>query len=226
MIAISQATARDVEALARVPANRIVVTHLGVDPVFRPQPEAACAAVRARYRLPERYVCYVGNTMPHKNLARMVDAMARVRRRCGPVPLVIAGVPDKHRPALEAAAARHGLGDGLRLLGPVPDEDLPALLSAAAVFVYPSLYEGFGLPVLEAMACGCPVVTSNRASLPEVAGDAALACDPLDTPAIAEAVATLLTDATAAARLRAAGPLRAAAFTWSRCAALHRDSAP
>ena len=223
VITISHATARDVEALARVPADRIVVTHLGVDPVFRPQPEAACAAVRARYHLPERYVCYVGNTMPHKNLARVVDAMARVRRGCGPVPLVIAGAPDKHRPALEAAAARHGLGDGLRLLGPVPDDDLPALLSAAAVFVYPSLYEGFGLPVLEAMACGCPVVTSDRASLPEVAGDAALACDPLDTPAIAEAVATLLTDASAAARLRAAGPLRAAAFTWSRCAALHRD---
>jgi alpha-1,3-rhamnosyl/mannosyltransferase len=223
VVTISHATARDVEAIAGVPADRIVVTHLGVDAVFRPQPDAACEDVRARYGLPGRYVFYVGNTMPHKNLARVVEAMAHVRRGCGPVPLVIAGAPDKYRPTLEAAAARHGLGDGLRPLGRVPDADLPALMSAAAVFVYPSLYEGFGLPVLEAMACGCPVVTSNRASLPEVVGDAALACDPLDTSAIADAIATLLTDAAAAARLRAAGPLRAAGFTWSRCAALHRD---
>ena len=223
VVAISQATAADVESLAGVPAGRIVVTHLGVDPVFRPAGPAAAARARAAHGLPERFVFYVGNTLPHKNLSRAVEAMVRVRRACGPVPFVIAGAPDRHRGTIEAVAARHGLGGDLRFLGRVEDEDLPSLLSAASVFLYPSLYEGFGLPVLEAMACGCPVVTSTRASLPEVAGDAALACDPLDTAAIADAVIALLTDEPAAARLRMAGPARAAAFTWERCAAQHRD---
>jgi len=223
VVAISHATARDVEGLAGVPADRIVVTHLGVDPVFRPADAVAVARVRAAYDLPERYVCYVGNTLPHKNLSRAVEAMAAVRKACGPIPFVLGGAPDRHRPTIEAAAARHGLGDGLRFLGRVADADLPALLSGASVFLFPSLYEGFGLPVLEAMACGAPVVTSTRASLPEVAGDAAVACDPLDTTAIADAVIRLLTDDPFAARLRHAGPARAASFTWERCAAQHRD---
>ena len=223
VVTISHATAGDVEALAGIPADRIVVTHLGVDAGFRPMPAEDVARVRAVYALPERFVCYVGNTMPHKNLARAIEAMARVQRGCGRVPFLIAGAPDCYRPSVAAAAVRCGLGDAVRFIGKVPDADLPGLLSAAAVFLYPSLYEGFGLPVLEALACGCPVVTSNRASLPEVAGDAARICDPLDVGALAEAVASLLTDAGAAAALRRAGPARAAAFTWARCAARHRD---
>ena len=223
VVTISHATAADVAALAGVPADRIVVTHLGVDAGFRPMPAEEVARVRARYALPDRFVCYVGNTMPHKNLERAVQAMARVQHGCGPVPFVIAGAADRYRPSVAAAAARCGLGDGVRFIGRVPDADLAGLLSAAAVFLYPSLYEGFGLPVLEALACGCPVVTSNRASLPEVVGDAARVCDPLDVSALADAVASLLTDAGEAAALRRAGPARAATFTWTRCAARHRD---
>jgi alpha-1,3-rhamnosyl/mannosyltransferase len=223
VVTISHATARDVEALAGVAPERTVVTHLGVDPEFRPAGADATARVRAAYTLPERYVFYVGNTLPHKNLPRLAEAMVRVRRACGPVPLVLAGAPDRHRPALLAAAEAAGLGGGLRFLGQVADADLPALLSAASVFAYPSLYEGFGLPVLEAMACGTPVVTSNRASLPEVVGDAAAVCDALDVDALAQAIERLLVDDAAAARLRAAGPARAATFTWARCAAAHRD---
>lgn len=221
VVTISHATARDVERFAGLPAERIVVTHLGVDTAFRPAGADERARVRAAHGLPERYVFYVGNTLPHKNLGRLVEAMARVRRACGPIPLILAGAPDRHRPALEAAAAQAGVAEGVRFLGQVPDADLPGLLSAASVFAYPSLYEGFGLPVLEAMACGAPVVTSNRASLPEVVGDAAEVCDPLDVGAIAGAIEALLSDDARAARRRAAGLARAAEFTWARCAAAH-----
>jgi len=222
IVTISQASATDIADITGVPIDRILVTHLAADAPFRPADPAAIAAVRRAHALPERFVGYVGNTMPHKNLARVVRAMRQVRAACGPIPLVIAGSPDRHRPELLAAADAAGLGDGLRLLGRLEEAELPAFLSAARVFVFPSLYEGFGLPVLEAMACGTPVVTSTRASLPEVAGDAASLCDPLDVGAIGDAITRLLQDDDAHARQRAAGLARAATFTWTRCAAAHR----
>jgi glycosyltransferase involved in cell wall biosynthesis len=222
IVTISQASARDIVEITGIPRDRLVVAPLGVDAHFQPAPPDAIAAVRRAHALPELFVAYVGNTMPHKNLERVVHAMRQVRAACGPVPLVIAGAPDRYRPQVLAAAAAAGLGDGLRLLGRIDEAELPALVSAARVFVFPSLYEGFGLPVLEAMACGTPVVTSTRASLPEVAGDAASLCDPLDVDAIGHAIVRLLRDDAAHARQRAAGLARAETFTWARCAAAHR----
>src|SRR5262249_13469154 len=137
VVTISHATARDVERFAGLPAGRIVVTHLGVDAAFRPADAVEQARVRAAHGLPDRSVFYVRTTLPHKNLGRLVEAMARVRQACGPIPLILAGAPDRHRPALEAAAAQAGVADGVRFLGQVPDADLPGLLSAASVFAYP-----------------------------------------------------------------------------------------
>jgi glycosyltransferase involved in cell wall biosynthesis len=222
IVTISHASARDIVQITGIPAERLLVAPLGVEPHFRPAGPSAVAAIRRAHGLPERFVAYVGNTMPHKNLERLVQAMRHVRAACGPVPLVIAGAPDRYRPQVVAAAEAVGLGDGLRLLGRLDEADLPAFLSAAHVFAFPSLYEGFGLPVLEAMACGTPVVTSTRASLPEVTGDAATLCDALDVEGIGRAIVRLLTDDAAHARQRAAGLARAAAFTWARCAAAHR----
>ena len=221
VITISEATARDVEELAGVPRQRITAAHLGVERRFAPAGAGERNRIRARYALPRRFVLYVGNTMPHKNLVRLVEAIGIVRRTCPDVPLIVGGSPDKYRPAVEAAAARTAPGAAVRFLGRIDDADLPALLSSASVFAFPSLYEGFGLPVLEAMACGTPVVTSNRGSLPEVVGDAAIQIDPLDVEALAASILRLLEDRDAALRLAAAGQARALEFTWGRCARTH-----
>ena len=223
VITISEATARDVEELAGVARDRISAVHLGVDAHFTPADAEQRDRVRRRYDLPPRFVLYVGNTMPHKNVGRLVEALAIVRRSCGDAALVIGGAPDKYRPAVEAAIETHGVGDAVRFLGAIEETDLPPLLSSASVFAFPSLYEGFGLPALEAMACGAPVVTSNRASLPEVVGDAAIQVDALDAGALASAIVRLLEDRAESARLAAAGLARARTFTWAKCARAHLD---
>jgi glycosyltransferase involved in cell wall biosynthesis len=134
------------------------------------------------------------------------------------VTLAIAGRKGWLTEAIERRARELGAGSRVRFLGYLPDEDLPALLSGATAFAFPSLYEGFGMPVLEAMACGAPVLTANSTSLPEVAGDAALLVDPHDTHAIAAGLRRLVQDAPLRAELRARGLARAAGFTWERCA--------
>jgi glycosyltransferase involved in cell wall biosynthesis len=169
---------------------------------------------------------------PRKNLVRLIEAFASLDERrttngCGPSPtvhrppplqLVIAGKRGWLTDAIERRAVELGVADRVRFTGYVADDDLPALLSGALAFVFPSLYEGFGMPVLEAMACGTPVLASATSSLPEVAGDAALLVDPNDTGAIAAGLARLVCDDGLRAELRARGLVRAAQFTWSRCA--------
>lgn len=177
--------------------------------------------MRGAYQLPERFVLYLGNTMPHKNVERLIEAMALVRRAHPEVALIMGGAPDKHRVSVEQAVARQGLDTAVRFLGKVPEADLPGLLSSATTFAFPSLYEGFGLPVLEAMACGAPVVTSNRSSLPEVVGDAAVMVEPTDVAALAAALVALLDDEHYALRLGALGVAQARQFTWRRCAEAH-----
>jgi glycosyltransferase involved in cell wall biosynthesis len=221
VITVSASTAHDVEQLLGIPPDRITPIHHGVDDRFTPAADDEKARCRAVYDLPATYVCYVGNTMPHKNLPRLIEAMALVVRHRPDASLMLVGAPDKYRPAVEAAVERFGLQRAVRFLGRVPEADLPAIMSAAAVFAFPSLYEGFGLPVLEAMACGTPVVTSTRASLPEVVGDAAATVDPLDSSGLAEQILRLIEDPGEAARLREAGLRRARAFTWRRCALEH-----
>ncbi len=217
VLCISKATARDVQALFSVPEERIHVTPLAADAYFRPVASQEREALVNRLGLPDRYVLYVGSNKPHKNLERLVRAWALV---CpDDVTLVIAGPWLPAHSAPRALAARLGLdGRQVRFLGPVPERDLPALYSGALGFVFPSLYEGFGLPVLEAMACGTPVACSRAGSLPEVAGEAALYFDPTDVTDIASTVQLLLEDENVRASLRSAGLARAAHFTWERTA--------
>jgi glycosyltransferase involved in cell wall biosynthesis len=153
---------------------------------------------------------------PHKNIERLIDAMARIEE---PAILVIPGYETRWEEDLRAHARRVGASERVRFLGWISDGELEGLYEAAICLAFPSLAEGFGLPVLEAMMCGLPVACSDAASLPEIAGEAALYFDPLDTGAIAEAVATLLRDADLRERLAAAGRERAAGFTWPRAAA-------
>jgi glycosyltransferase involved in cell wall biosynthesis len=168
---------------------------------------------------PRAYVLAVGNLHPRKNIPRLIRAVAKVRRRASPdLGLVLAGQPGWRGDEVHRAIADAG-GDGwVVLTGYVSDERLEALYNDAAVVAYPSLYEGFGLPVAEALAIGAVVVASNATSIPEVAGDAALLVDPRDDDAIADALERALSDEPLRARLRSAGPARAAQLTWQSCA--------
>ena len=213
MIAISQATKDDLVAHYGVPKEKIPVVYHGVEPRFRPTPDPA---VPARYGLPSRYFLYLGTLQPRKNLERLLQAYAQLS---GDVPaLVLAGAKGWYFERIAAAIAALGLGERVFLPGYVPDEDVPALLTGALALVFPSLYEGFGLPVLEAMACGTPVVTANTSSLPEVVGEAGLLVDPLRVDEIAAAMQRLLADEALRAELSRRGLERAGLFSWDRCA--------
>jgi alpha-1,3-rhamnosyl/mannosyltransferase len=218
IITISAATRRDLVTTYAVPQERITTIPAGVDSTFRPQPSNVIAALRARLCLPEHYVLYVGINKPHKNLVRLIDAWALViRSSISGYDLVIAGYEDpRYREARNRAAALDL--DTVRFLGNIAEADLPVLYSGAALFVFPSLYEGFGLPVLEAMACGAPVACSNTSSLPEVAGQAAVLFDPVDVEAIAAAMMEMLRDADRRAELARRGRERAAQFSWEQTA--------
>jgi glycosyltransferase involved in cell wall biosynthesis len=221
LIADSEATRDDLVRLMSVPAGRVRVVPLGVATRFRPHTPQETAAVRARLKLERTYLLYVGGIDPRKNAPRLIEAWARLRARRATTPdLVLAGAieRDEHFPALLAQARALGVGDALRVPGFVPDEDLPALISAAEAFVFPSLYEGFGLPPLEAMACGTPVVASRAGSLAEVLGEAALLVAPEDPGALADALAHLLDDGALRTTLRQRGLAQAAKFTWERTA--------
>ena len=216
VVAVSAATARDLQEMLSLPVDRIALIPEGVDPIFRPQGPAAIAAVRAHHALPESYALYVGSNKPHKNLVRLVEAWAGLRSR--DVPLVTAGAWDPRYPEARDLAGRLGLGSAVRFLGPVEDGDLPALYSGARLFVLASDYEGFGLPVLEAMACGTPVACSRRGSLPEVAGSAALLFDPSSVEAIRDALDAVLADSQRREELSRLGLEQAARFTWDAAA--------
>ena len=212
IIAVSQQTADDLHAMLHVPLDKVDVVPQGVAPpgAVAPTPEAT---LRASLDLGDRPVLLsVSAKRPHKNLLRLIEAHAAIPDDRRPV-LVLPGYPTQHEAELRAAA-----GPDVRFPAWTSAADLEGLYALAAVFVFPSLYEGFGLPVLEAMARGVPVATSARGSLGEVAGDAALLFDPEDTVAIRAAIETLLGDAAVADRLRAAGRERAARFTWARTA--------
>jgi glycosyltransferase involved in cell wall biosynthesis len=228
-MAISQTTRADLIRYFRLDPQRIVVTPLAADAHFQPQPPERIAAARLKYTLPERYVLYLGSNKPHKNLVRLVSAWqvascrpALEAKRGGlqvaDYKLVIAGQWDVRYPQARGRAEELGLKDQVLFAGPVDDADLPALYSGASLFVFASEYEGFGLPALEAMASGVPVVCSNTSSLPEVAGDAALLVDPLDTGALAAAIERALTDADLRQALREKGVVQAARFSWEQTA--------
>jgi glycosyltransferase involved in cell wall biosynthesis len=223
VIAISQATRADLVRHYGADPARVSVVYHGLSPAFRPIEDGACqAAARARHGLSRPYFLYVGTIQPRKNLTRLIEAFARALPRlvqAGATPLLaLAGREGWLSAAITRRAHELGVADHVRFLGYLPDSDLPALLSGALAFVFPSLYEGFGMPVLEAMACGAPVLTSTSSALPEVAGEAALLVDPADTDAIAAGLAHLAAEPALRAALRTRGLVRAAEFTWDRCA--------
>jgi glycosyltransferase involved in cell wall biosynthesis len=218
VIAVSEATRSEVLARYRLRPERVVVVPEAAAAHFVPPSEPALAAVRARYGLTRPYVLFVGYLEPKKNLAALLDAVAALRRRgaWGETELVIVGATG-WGPAPAAHARVLGLEGAVRFVGAASDADLPALYGGALAFVFPSLWEGFGLPVLEAMASGAPVVASNRGALPEVTGGAALLVDPAPAP-LTDALGRVLAEPALRERLRAAGLARAAAFSWERTA--------
>ena len=196
----------------------MTVVYGGVDPGFCPILPVARAALRQKYALPERFILSVGTIEPRKNLTALLDAYHTLRQSDPDLGLVIAGRRGWRSAGFFERLQALGLEATVRLLGPVPDADLPALYSAAEVFAYPSLYEGFGLPPLEAMACGTPVVVSNTSSLPEVVGKAGLLVEPHDIAGLAAAIEAALTDTARQADLCARGLMQARCFTWEAAA--------
>jgi glycosyltransferase involved in cell wall biosynthesis len=220
LIAISESVRRDLIERMHAPAERIVVTPLAADPrLARVTDPTVLDRARRRYRLPERFVLFLGAMEPRKNLLRLIEAWAAlkpaVRRETA---LVVAGAQGWLNDSVRARVETLELADRVHLAGYVEDEDLAALYSLATVFAYPSLWEGFGLPVLEAMACGTPVLTSDISSLPEVAGAAAVLVPPTDVEAIADGLLRLLEDAALRADLTERGRRQAGSFSWERCA--------
>ena len=223
VLADSRATRQDLVHYYGTSPDKIRVVYPGRDESLAPVSDPALlAAVRARYDLGAPYLLYVGTLHPRKNLVRLVQAYAHflLQAATGATDtlLVLAGQKGWLYDEIEAEVRRLGLEGRVRLTGYVPDEDLPTLLSGALAFVFPSLYEGFGLPVLEAMACGTPVVCSQTSSLPEVAGDAALLVDPLDPEALAAALLRAVSDEGLRRELVARGFEQAQRFSWGRCA--------
>ncbi len=219
-VAISEATARDFQRYYGLASGRITVTPLASDPCFHPQDADAIAALRRRLHLPSSYILYLGSNKPHKNLPRLIVAYAQLRRQLADAPaLVIAGHWDDRYPAARRLVTERHLGAFVQLLGPVSNDDLPLLYAGASLFVFPSLYEGFGLPVLEAMACGTPVACSRTSSLPEIAGDAAVLFDPTETGAITTAMLRLLQDEELRQDYGQRGISQAGRFCWSQTAA-------
>ena len=218
ILTVSEASKRDILHFFNVRPEKIVVVYNAIDERFRMTPaEEDVARVRERYQLDHGFVLYAGTIKPHKNLVRLIEAFAELRRRgFDELKLLIIGDEISKLPALRRAVHKHRLHKHVRFLGFLPDETLAILYRLAAVFVFPSLYEGFGLPPLEAMASGTPVVTSNVSSLPEVAGDAAVLVDPYDVESIVDGVRRVLTDPALANELRARGIERAREFSWTR----------
>ena len=220
IVAVSDFTRRELIDLFRISSDRIRVIHLGIGKEFTSSlPLQRIEEVKSRHGIKKRYLFFVGLMEEKKNLIRLVEAFSQVRRSLPEsVQLVLAG---PHGPATEKVVrtiTELSLGGEVLLLGAVPREDLPFLYAGAAAFAFPSLHEGFGIPPLEAMASGIPVVASNVGPLPEVIGEGGLLVDPLKTEAIADALYNVLTDDRLGEKLRQKGLERAKAFSWDKMA--------
>jgi glycosyltransferase involved in cell wall biosynthesis len=219
IIAISEATRQDLMAAYDVPPGEITVIPEAADPSFRPQHPETISAVRAHYHLPERYLLFVGTIEPRKNLGCLLTAFEALQAAGLTEGLVIVGRRGWLTEAFFAQLERSPARDAVIFPGYVPDPDLPPIYAGAQALVFPSLYEGFGLPVLEAMACGTPVIASRTSSIPEVGGDAARYFDPQDADELLAQVRGVLSDPALAADLRERGLAQADRFSWARTAA-------
>lgn len=218
IITISESSKKDLIQHYGTPADKIAVVYEAAAPVFQPATPFTVDHVRREYGLPDRFLLTVGTIEPRKNLSRLLEALARLRAHDPELHLVVVGsrgwlYQDFFRKIDELA-----LRDVVHLPGYVLDADLPAMYCAATVLVMPSIYEGFGLPVLEAMACGTPVVSSHASSLPEIGGEAAQYFDPMDVDEMTAALRRVLTDDELRAEMRQAGLEQAAEFSWERAA--------
>jgi glycosyltransferase involved in cell wall biosynthesis len=225
IMTVSEASKRDILRFFDIPPEKVTVIYNAIDERFlSPPDQERMELVRQRYQLNHPFVLYVGNIKPHKNLERLLEAFARVRAAgLDELRLVIIGDELSKYPPLRQAVHRYRLEKYVRFFGFQPYETLASFYRLARVFAFPSLYEGFGLPPLEAMACGTPVVTSDVSSLPEVAGGAALLVDPHDTGSIADGLQRAVTDSALRAELIAKGQARARQFSWAESvAAVHR----
>lgn len=218
IITVSAQSRKDILTHLPVEPERVVAIPEAADRRFRPVPPAEVEPVLRQYGLERPYILYVGALESRKNLPRLLEAYARLRTWSDRWRLVIVGARKWKSSPIFATVQALGLEPHVTFTGYVADEHLPALYSGADLFAFPSLYEGFGLPVLEAMACGAPVVTSNTSSLPEVTGDAALLVDPTDVAQLADAMCLVLSQPALAAELRAKGLARAVQFSWERTA--------
>jgi glycosyltransferase involved in cell wall biosynthesis len=224
VLADSVHTRSDIVSLLGVPRDKVEVLYSGFPARFQPEAEPGeRERLQARYGIDQPYVLSVGTLQPRKNYLRLIRAFANLKPETlkPETSLVIAGGRGWLYEDIFSEAERHG--DRVRILGFVDEADLPALYRSAVLFAFPSLYEGFGLPVLEAMACGVPVVCSNASSLPEVAGEAGLLVDPLDTDGLAGAMRRVLEDSGLRREMIARGVAQAARFTWERAARQLRD---
>ncbi len=220
LITISESARADLNHVYQLAPGRLAVTPLAAERRFAPQPPAVVTAMRAHYALPSSYVLYLGSNKPHKNLERLLRAWERVIEvgAAGETALVLAGHQASPQPDLHRFIAERGLAQRVRWLANVADADLPALYSGATVFAFPSYYEGFGLPPLEAMACGTPVLCAYASSLPEVVGEAALTVDPFNVIEMAAGLAQLLRNPGLRDELSRRGQRRARDFSWRRTA--------
>ena len=222
---VSEQSKRDILKFFKVPPDKIVVTPNAIDDRFSSPPsEEHIVQTRERYQLSHTYLLYVGNIKPHKNLERLIEAFHLVRQQGRPeLELVIIGDEISKMQSLRRAVHKYQLHRYIRFLGFVPDKTLAVLYRLASVFVFPSLYEGFGLPPLEAMASGTPVVTSNVSSLPEVVGDAAVLVDPYSAEAIAAGILEVLRSTHLREELKRRGFERVKAYSWQRSAQRVRE---
>lgn len=219
IITDSEFTRQTIIERYRVSPAKVHTIHFAVGDTFQPAPTLSTSHIRHKYRLPERFIFFPANPWPHKNHARLFQALRLLEQKYGlSCPLVLSGVFESEQAHLQALLDSAGVAGQVRVLGYVPYEDLPGLYAAAAALVFPSLFEGFGIPVLEAMACGCPVICANTTSLPELAGDAALLIDPLDVAQIAEVIYNVLSSEALSKSLREKGLERVKNFSWEKAA--------
>ena len=217
ILTVSEASKKDILRFFSVPPEKVTVIYNAIaDHFYNEPPEEEVAQVRERYQLHERFVMYAGNVKPHKNIERLIDAFVLLRQTTGydDLKLLITGSEISKYATLRRAVHRYNLHKHVRFLGYQSEQALAVLYRLADVFVFPSLYEGFGLPPLEAMASGTPVVVSNASSLPEVVGDAGILVNPYDAASIADGIRRLLDDSALCQELKTRGVARARAFSW------------
>jgi glycosyltransferase involved in cell wall biosynthesis len=212
VVAISESGRQDIHRLYGVPQERIDVVPPGVGPAYRPHPAAEIEAFRQKEDLPSQFLLHIGTLQPRKNLPVLLEALARLKRP--ELLLVLVGGKGWFFDEIYARVKALNLEKQVRFTGYVADEELPLWYNAAAIFVFPSLYEGFGMPVLEAIACGTPVIAANTSSIPEVAGSAARLFAPQDVDSLVEHIQTVLDNSSLANSMRECGLEQAQHFSW------------